>query len=177
MKKIYLSLTLTLFSLSLIGGEQKIVDLLPGLKTPLLIEPAIPNSFVLIEHNESSEYFWGPKGLTNIDPQTLKEPLIHVIVQSGMPKNKINEIVMSLKVQFSDGFVSTFSNWGSYPYASIKMMMGFDAQYLACVGLDDNTTLIFRLIYPTKNAFGNGNSPSIKDLAFWNNFLKNTKPI
>lgn len=52
-----------------------------------------------------------------------------------------------------------------------------DTVHLAYVGLnsDEGNMLIFRLMYPNKKPFGNGNSPSEEDLIFWKNFLEKTK--
>ncbi len=166
-----------------IKHKARIMELLPNLPVPLLIEPAIPDLFTLVEYDEESHvYFWGRKEVFEVyleNPEAVIEPFIQVIKQNGMNPEEWKRVASKLKAHFPKGFQSSNFKWGVYSGISIKMMIGEDPQHIAQVYLNDKegTVLIFRLVYPTKKLFGNGNKPSKFDLNFWNNFLKNTTAI
>jgi hypothetical protein len=164
----------------------RIVKLLPDLESPLNVELFIPEDYKLVFRlsEPSDAYFLGPENLEDnfIDKITsVNQPVIQVIKQSGFKsfEKDMKELVSQMKAHFPCSFEGTFSKWGNYPVAVIQMKPDLDVVYVAYVGLNDDpgNVLVFRLVYPMTNEYGNGNMPRQEDLDFWKNFLEKTKPL
>lgn len=159
----------------------RILKLLPNLPKPILIEPAIPSNFTLVEYDQKTnmEYFWGPEGMHMDNQEAIDVPLIHVIKQIYINKANWKTAISQLKAHFPEGFKASDFQWGDYCGVAIEMMIAGNPQYLAQVYLNDEagTVLIFRLMYLEEIPYSSGNMPLQSDLDFWYHFLKNTKEI
>lgn len=179
-----LCLTNTLQAISEASDRfSRIKALLPNLTTPPAVDPYLPDNYILIQNDSLNEYFWGPKELDRTfseNPTLIQKPIIHVTTESGFKSfdKDMKEVLYGMETQYPIGFNADFSHWGGYPLVAIKMQVGLDAVYMAYVSLGDKegTVLIFHLMYPNKNPFGN-NNPSRDDLRFWRNFLELTRRL
>lgn len=155
------------------------MQLFPRFKTPLSIDPFLPEGYVLIEDKE--EYVLAPGGFTlsSIADGSFTKPIIFVREQEGVESfdAAMKEITSGMKQVYPAGFTTTSFQWGSYSGVTIRIKEGKDEVHSAFVNLSNSEpqVLVFQLLYPSKEEFGNGKGPTKKDLKFWNDFLKKTK--
>lgn len=164
--------------------KPRICKLLPGLLSPLAIDPAIPDDFVALGPDEkpniSHIIFWGsPKVLQGFfkEPTSLTDPILSVQISMNLRQNgKIfegeKELIQQMK---SHGFAVMRSKkleWGMYPVWLVQLKSPQEEIVdIAWVGINsqEGTVLMFNPLYPkdTKRQ----NHP------FWEAFLTKTKQL
>lgn len=172
----------------------RILDLLPGIQDPLAIDPALPASFVAkpVDEKEPSfyqGYVWADKDAIDEiiqDPKKAKEPFFLLSISRNVSQ------VSADKFSFEENFekdltTAGFANiqvkrlsWGTYPVLAIEAENREGKKhYVAWIGL--NAEPIMDLpsagVVLVVNFVFQGKEPSKADLALWNRFLEETKPL
>lgn len=146
----------------------------------------LPESYAVIakENGGKEAIFLAPKDLDLQNLERYSEssiPALIMGIKMQFPNSfasDMGQMVSEIKKQFPNDFEAQFSKWGSYPIVSMKVGIGMDVGYLAYVSFEDldKNGMMFTFAYPKKKEFGNGNTPSKKDLELWEDFLTKTKP-
>lgn len=179
----------TIFSSSYaVELNERIRQLLPGLLVEFNIEPKIPDDYVAMAAsgnlNTYDWIYWGPKEVLETyfkDENSLKTPLIRTklsanVAQTGLNcfnDSDLNKEFFAKQVEKDPESCSYKEyKWGKYPVFAVKMTMMNLPVYVAHVGLnaEGGWVLMFNLVYPKREK-----GPSESDVAFWNDFLENTK--
>jgi len=150
----------------------------------LAIDPAIPENFTLKQGTGAFDaYFaWGPKKVLNrftfAQPSSLTDAIIvwrytPNIAQTG-PKSfsGFEDEQALLQSTMTDPKAETLM-WGPYPVRQINGLV--QGKYIGCawMGCNYNSHVMFaHLRYPVSK-----DRPNQSDIALWENFLANTKPL
>lgn len=193
----YLSFFLLGFS-SLLGEIQedgealRILKLLPGLVTPLAVEPGLPSHFVALSQSGEPDLYdwvyWGPKEVLLAffeDPNSLNQPIIRVQLSANVAQTGPNSFTDEekdrklLKEYGATNFSEKRFKWGDYPVREIAVDLDSARRYSAWIGLNapEGWALFAHLLYPAMLNPDKKAKPTKEELTLWNNFLKNTKPL
>lgn len=182
-------LPIFLFLSTIAYGNQKedqirILKLLPYIVQPPLVNPSLPQDFVLGERVEdpyfSAGYYWGSKGSLEDffeSPAALKGCLIRsqvatTVKQIGFDRfsndGQVNDLTAAgfTEIKVSRG------KWGIFPYRELMAKGPRGRKYYQMwVGLntEEGTTLCFQFLYPEYL-----NEPTQYQKLIWDNFVHKT---
>lgn len=162
----------------------RILNLLPYIVQPPLVNPYIPQDFILGERAEdpyfSQGYYWGSEGsLTDyfMDPTTLKGCLIRsqlatTVTQEGFDRFSNDGQLNDLTAAGFTEIKVRRGKWGIFPYRELvakgprgrkyyQMWVGLNAQ--------EGAALCFQFIYPEYL-----NEPTQHQKQIWENFVNRT---
>lgn len=177
------------FSETPLFAKPRIVNLLPGLISPLAVEPAIPSDFEVLSFEKvpdiSAPLYWGNRGIVlgfMDDPTSLKEPIIGVKL-SGNLQHKAGTMVFTgekemLKEMKSHGYkvVKTRKlTWSIFPVWVVQLQTPKNRLlHLAWVGLNAprGSVLMFQLIYPET-----WDQKKAQNIELWETFLNKTEML
>lgn len=166
------------------SDEIRILKLLPYVVQPPLVNPYLPQDFILGERDEdpyfSTGYYWGAMGsLTDYfeDPTALKGCLIRsqvatAVVQEGFDRfsndGKVNDLTAAgfTEIKVRRG------KWGIFPYRELVAKGPRGRKYYQMwVGLNtqEGATLCFQFLYPEYL-----NEPTQHQKRIWENFVNRT---
>jgi len=179
--------SLTATGMLLANEQPRILDLLPGLLSPLAVEPAIPKNFTAMSPNGKLDpcgwIYWGPKKSLEAyfqDQKSLKEPILSVTLSGNVRQSgphdfgpEAKQALDMMKAMDPKGFDMIETSWGPYPVLAVKTRMEGHTMMMAWVGLNapEGWTLLFNFVYPGQQ------DPDKKDMTVWHNFLMNTKVL
>lgn len=170
----------------------RIFKLLPGLLSPLAIDPAIPENFIALSQSKYPDLyegvFWGPKEVLEKlfeDPSSLCEPIIKVKFSNSSQseiEGELKDFTSKMEGPGLKVIKSLKTHWGPYPVLVASMdasskaypEMGARRLTMAWVGLNDSSghVLSFQLIPP-----GFEQGAVLDDSPLWNNFIYSTKGL
>lgn len=163
----------------------RILNLLPNVTSPPLVEPFLPADFILGEMENDpyfcSGYYWGGEGsLADYfeDPTTLKGCLIRAQTSVTVKQISHNRFSNDGNTQTlsAAGFTEIVVNkgkWGIFPYRELLAKGPKGKRYYQMwVGLntDEGATLCFQFLYPEYL-----NEPTQTQKGIWTNFVKKTR--
>lgn len=172
-----------------VKNNLRILDLLPNLLSPLVVDPAIPADFVALSPNGVLDpydfIYWGPKNVLIAyfkNPSSLKVPLIRLklsemVVQTGPTTFDKNFMECLKKLTQGDPKAFTYiqTQWGDYPVLGVRYILEGRLNFTAWVGLNDSEagwTLMFDLVYPNKKGH-----PNKEDHQLWESLLTKTTQL
>ena len=162
----------------------RILKLLPYVVQPPLVNPHLPQDFILGEREEdpyfSEGYYWGSQGsLTDYfeDPTTLKGCLIRsqlatTVTQEGFDRFSNDGQVNDLTAAGFTEIKVRRGKWGIFPYRELVAKGPRGRKYYQMwVGLNTNegAALCFQFLYPEYL-----NEPTQHQKQIWENFVNRT---
>lgn len=164
--------------------ELRILDLLPYIVRPPLVDPCLPVDFALGERGEdpyfTQGYYWGsPKTIESYfnDPTSLNGCLIRAQVSTNVSQTGLDRFSNDGKTNdlTAAGFTEIKINkgkWGIFPFREIHAKGPKGRHYYQLwVGLNDESgaTIYFQLLYPDYL-----NEPTQNQKTIWNDFVRKT---
>lgn len=188
-------IVMILFSCTLCFSEEplfekpRIVQLLPGLISPLAVNPAIPADFEASFPEGMTDItgtvFWGNKGVVQAfldNAATLKEPIIGAKLSLNLTQKAGTKVFSGekelLKEMKSHGYKVARSRkltWSDYPVWVVQLQTPKNrVLHLAWVGLNAprGSVLMFQLIYPET-----WDQKKAQNIELWETFLNKTEML
>lgn len=175
---------LLLMAMTVLGFSQnkaedlRILQLLPDIAHPPLVNPCIPQDFTL--GMKEGGYYWGTKSNTAdyfADTSTLKGCLIRAqistkVAQLGFDRFSCDANTHDLAAAGFTGIKMQRGKWGIFPYRELHAKGPKGRHYYQMwVGLntEEGTTLCFQFIYPEYL-----NEPTQNQKSIWRDFVSKT---
>ncbi|MGE0197732.1 MAG: hypothetical protein AB7N99_04605 [Simkaniaceae bacterium] len=164
--------------------EIRILKLLPYIVKPPLVDPCLPQEFILGCQDDdpyfSAGYYWGAQRTLNdyfSDPTTLKGCLIRAQVsttvsQLGLDRFSCDGNTQDLSAAGFTEIKVTRGKWGIFPYRELHAKGSKGRHYYQMwVGLnaEGGATLLFQFLYPEYL-----NEPTQNQKKIWEDFVRKT---
>lgn len=172
------------YALEDLKSEVRISNLLPYLVHPPLVEPCLPDDFILGQKKDDSYfsegYYWGNSMTLQTyfeNPSKLNSCLIRAQISSNIKQIGLDRFSSDDKMNdlTAAGFTEIILNkdkWGIFPYRELHAKGPKGRHYYQLwVGLNEESgvTIYFQLIYPEYLS-----EPTQSQKKIWNDFIKKT---